>query len=79
MLLNLCLSVLDMCVAGQWESQAEKKCDNRLLYPSGLHYSALLSHTEPILQPTAAGHQSTVQFLPEEHSFPGLYINLTIS
>lgn len=74
MLSNLCLPVADPCIADQWKFQAETKCDDRLLHPSGLRYSALLSHTEPLLQPTAAGHQSTVQLLPEEHSFPGLTI-----
>lgn len=74
-LLSPSLSSCHMCVAGPWGSQAQKECD--FSNPSGLHQSAHLSYTEPNLAGTAAGLQSPVQFLPEEHSFPGLYIQQT--
>lgn len=71
------LSSCPMCLAGPWGSQAQKEYENRLLHSSGLHQAAPLSHTGPNLWGAAAGLQSPVQFLPEEHSVPGLYIQQT--
>lgn len=62
-----------ICVAGPWGSEAEKECENRLHHPSGLHQAAPLSDPGPHLRGAAAGLQSPVQFLSEEHSVPGVY------
>lgn len=63
-----------ICVTGPWESQTEKERDNKLLDPSGLRHAACLSHSESHISGTAAGLQSSVQFLPEEHRIPGLTV-----
>lgn len=69
-------SLWPLCAAGSWEPQAGQEPESRLLHPSGLHHVAPIPHTGPDRRRTAAGQQSPVQFLPEEHSVPGPY-NLT--
>lgn len=68
-----------ICVAGPWGSEAEEECENRLHHPSGLHQAAPLSDPGPHLRGAAAGLQSPVQFLSEEHSVPGVYNHQTSS
>lgn len=65
------------CVVGLSEYQDKEECEERHVHPSRLHPTAQFPHTGPHLRGAAAGLQSSVQFLPEEHSVPGLHTQQT--
>lgn len=64
---------LAICLTGPQASQADEELGEGLAHPPGLHHAPRLPPAEPERGAAAAGLQSPVQFLPEEHSVPGAH------